>query len=204
MLIGDREELVKIRFRYRYTFSDYCLEILPIGLAHDAIKLMLVHPLDTIMIKMSLPASPSEDQSQTALDSAHEVLKVDGWKGFYKGYPAALAHYAVNRLAFYCFFDLFKNVLIRDTRLYPEWKFRVVHGHAALLADFVSYPFDTVRVNMMADAGKENPKYIDVLDCAKKIVEEKGLKGLFKGFSIQLLQHTWRWYGHMYNYMQAP
>lgn len=200
-LIGDREELVKVRYRYRYTFGDYCLDILPIGLTHHAIKLLLVHPIDTMVVRMNVPAI-GDTRSCEPVECADQLYRNGGWKSFYKGYTAALAHYVLNRFAFYCFFDLFKCILIRDTRIYPEWQFKVVQAHASILADLVAYPLDTVRVNMMADAGKVNPKYVDPVDCAKQIVAEKGVKGLFKGFSITVLRQSWRWYCSMLCYMQ--
>jgi hypothetical protein len=198
-VLGDREDMVKVRFRYRYAFNDYLLEILPIGATHYAIKLLFVYPIDTLFTRMTT-ATGEQDEEQSVVECAESIYNKDGYKGFYRGFPAALLYYTINRLSFVLFFDLFKNLLVRDPRYIPEWKHVVIHNHASLLADTLSYPFETIRANMMADTGRDQQKYTDVLDCAKKIVQQRGPVGLFKGFSILLLRHSWKWYSQMYAY----
>jgi hypothetical protein len=199
-VLGDREDMVKVRYRYRYAFNDYVFEILPIGVTHHAIKLLFVNPIDTLYTRM-ITAPKEEAKDLTVVDHAEQIYRRNGIKGFYRGFPAALLYYVINRLTFVVFFDLLKNLLVRDPRFISEWKHVVIYNHASILADSVAYPLETIRANMMADTGKREQKYSDVLDCAKQIVQERGARGLFKGYAVLVLRHSWKWYSQLYTYM---
>ena len=52
----------------------------------------------------------------------------------------------------------------------------------AIIAGFISYPFDTVRrrLQMQAEKPKEQWLYSGTLDCAVKIVKDEGIGAMFK------------------------
>merc|ERR1719235_992450 len=60
----------------------------------------------------------------------------------------------------------------------------------AIIADFISYPFDTVRrrLQMQAEKTKEQWLYSGTLDCAVKIVKDEGVGAMFKGFGANVLR----------------
>ena len=60
----------------------------------------------------------------------------------------------------------------------------------AIVAGFISYPFDTVRrrLQMQSDKPKEQWLYTGTLDCAAKIVQEEGIGAMFKGFAANVLR----------------
>ena len=60
----------------------------------------------------------------------------------------------------------------------------------AILAGFISYPFDTVRrrLQMQSDKPKEQWLYNGTVDCAVKIVKEEGIGAMFKGFAANVLR----------------
>merc|ERR1711988_1749036 len=60
----------------------------------------------------------------------------------------------------------------------------------AIVAGFISYPFDTVRrrLQMQSDKPKEQWLYNGTVDCAIKIVKEEGMGAMFKGFGANVLR----------------
>merc|ERR1712087_711550 len=60
----------------------------------------------------------------------------------------------------------------------------------AIIAGFISYPFDTVRrrLQMQSEKPKEQWLYKGTLDCAVKIVKDEGLAAMFKGFGANVLR----------------
>jgi solute carrier family 25 (adenine nucleotide translocator) protein 4/5/6/31 len=64
------------------------------------------------------------------------------------------------------------------------------HRWMAIIAGFISYPFDTVRrrLQMQAEKPKEKWLYNGTLDCAVKIVKNEGMGAMFKGFAANVLR----------------
>merc|ERR1719450_1862425 len=60
----------------------------------------------------------------------------------------------------------------------------------AIIAGFISYPFDTVRrrLQMQAEKPKSEWLYTGTLDCAVKIVKDEGMGAMFKGFAANVLR----------------
>merc|ERR1712216_364118 len=68
-------------------------------------------------------------------------------------------------------------------------KFAIAQA-TAIIAGFISYPFDTVRrrLQMQAEKPKEQWLYSGTLDCAVKIVKDEGMGAMFKGFGANVLR----------------
>ena len=60
----------------------------------------------------------------------------------------------------------------------------------AIIAGFISYPFDTVRrrLQMQSEKPKSEWMYTGTLDCAVKIVKDEGMGAMFKGFGANVLR----------------
>ena len=69
------------------------------------------------------------------------------------------------------------------------YKFAIAQT-TAIIAGFISYPFDTVRrrLQMQAEKPKEQWLYSGTADCAVKIVKEEGMGAMFKGFGANVLR----------------
>ena len=66
----------------------------------------------------------------------------------------------------------------------------IVAQTAAVAAGFASYPFDTVRRRLAAQAKKPpaQRRYQGTIDCFVKIVEDEGFGALFKGAGFNALR----------------
>merc|ERR1712021_300765 len=60
----------------------------------------------------------------------------------------------------------------------------------AIIAGFISYPFDTVRrrLQMQSEKPPEQWLYKGTADCAMKVVKEEGVGAMFKGFGANVLR----------------
>ena len=83
----------------------------------------------------------------------------------------------------------FKEEAKKGTALGLFSKF-VIAQTTAIIAGFISYPFDTVRrrLQMQAEKPKEQWLYSGTLDCAVKIVKDEGMGAMFKGFAANVLR----------------
>merc|ERR1712146_550642 len=64
----------------------------------------------------------------------------------------------------------------------------VIAQTVAIIAGFISYPFDTVRrrLQMQSEKPKSEWMYNGTLDCAVKIVKDEGVGAMFKGFAANV------------------
>ena len=60
----------------------------------------------------------------------------------------------------------------------------------AIIAGFISYPFDTVRRRLMMQAGRKDVLYTGTLDCWRKIAANEGPAAFFKGAGSNVLRGT--------------
>ena len=60
----------------------------------------------------------------------------------------------------------------------------------AIIAGFISYPFDTVRrrLQMQSEKPKEQWLYSGTVDCAVKVIKDEGVGAMFKGFGANVLR----------------
>merc|ERR1712006_71579 len=64
----------------------------------------------------------------------------------------------------------------------------VIAQTVAIIAGFISYPFDTVRrrLQMQSEKPKSEWLYQGTLDCAVKIAKDEGMGAMLKGFGANV------------------
>ena len=59
-----------------------------------------------------------------------------------------------------------------------------------ITAGILTYPLDTVRVRLQADAARDKPMYTNAFDCIQKMMEQEGLRAFYRGQLFRLVQGT--------------
>ena len=80
-----------------------------------------------------------------------------------------------------------KNPFKKDKGMVGLFSKFCIAQTTAIIAGFISYPFDTVRrrLQMQSEKPREQWLYKGTLDCAVKITTEEGMGAMFKGFGAR-------------------
>ena len=156
-----------------------------------AASLSLVYPLDTARTQLII--CTNDDGSPKY---ANMVEFFRDWNGdvrkLYEGYVVSVAGIIPFRAIYFFVNDTLRAILpwIRDEGLKGlVSKFTCAQG-AALCAAYASYPFDTVRRRLQADAQRPlgERRYKGNLDCLKKVYRVEGVRALFRGAGYNALR----------------
>ena len=156
-----------------------------------AASLSLVYPLDTARTQLII--CTNDDGSPKY---ANMVEFFRDWNGdvrkLYEGYVVSVAGIIPFRAIYFIVNDTLRAILpwIRDEGLKGiVCKFTTAQC-AALCAAYASYPFDTVRRRLQADAQRPlgERRYKGNLDCLKKIYRVEGVRALFRGAGYNALR----------------
>ena len=56
-----------------------------------------------------------------------------------------------------------------------------------IAAGVLTYPLDTMRVRLQADAARDKPMYTNAFDCFQKMYEKEGYRAFFRGQIFRLV-----------------
>eukprot|EP00921_Rhytidocystis_pertsovi_P015454 GHVQ01024574.1.p1 GENE.GHVQ01024574.1~~GHVQ01024574.1.p1 ORF type:complete len:341 (+),score=36.80 GHVQ01024574.1:77-1024(+) len=156
------------------------------GLA-GASSLVFVYPLDFVRTRLASDVGKGAEREFTGLvDCLKKVYARTGFMSFYQGFGVSVQGIIVYRGAYFGAYDTAKSVLFEDERkahVVQKW---MVAQAVTAGAGIISYPFDTVRRRMMMMAGRkassgDEIQYTGTADCWKKVLQQEGFKGFFKG-----------------------
>uniref|UniRef100_A0A2A4JKN9 Mitochondrial 2-oxoglutarate/malate carrier protein n=1 Tax=Heliothis virescens TaxID=7102 RepID=A0A2A4JKN9_HELVI len=153
-----------------------------IGGASGMMAIAVVQPADLLKTRMQLLGPAGRDLS--AFTVAQDIVRNEGFKGFYTGLSAALfrqATYTTGRLGcFNVMFDMYKTKYG-----IPSFPMKVVMGMIAGGGGaFIGNPADVALIRMTADGRlppKERRNYSSVFNAMSRIVREEGVLTLYRG-----------------------
>lgn len=118
------------------------------------------------------------------MDIAREVMRRDGFKGFYRGYVASLMAYVPNSAMWWAFYHLYQDELLR---VCPPWVSHLfVQCVAGSLGGFtttvITNPLDIVRARLQVQR-------LDSMQVAfRELWHEEHFHMFFKGLTARLVQ----------------
>jgi solute carrier family 25 (adenine nucleotide translocator) protein 4/5/6/31 len=164
------------------------------GLA-GAGSLTIVYPLDYARTRLASDVGSGNPQFSGLGDCLMKTMKQGGFFSMYAGFGVSVVGIVAYRGPYFGVFDTlkeinpFKEEAKKGTAIGLFSKF-VIAQTTAIIAGFISYPFDTVRrrLQMQAEKPKEQWLYSGTVDCAIKIVKDEGMGAMFKGFGANVLR----------------
>ena len=156
-----------------------------------AASLSLVYPLDTARTQLIICTNDDGSPKYSNMVDFFQDWNGDVRK-LYEGYAVSVAGIIPFRAIYFIVNDTLRAILpwIRDEGLKGlVSKFTCAQG-AALCAAYASYPFDTVRRRLQADAQRPlgERRYKGNLDCLKKVYRVEGVRALFRGAGYNALR----------------
>jgi len=161
------------------------------GLA-GAGSLTIVYPLDYARTRLASDVGSGNPQFSGLGDCLVKTMKQGGFFSMYAGFGVSVVGIVAYRGPYFGVFDTLKelNPWKKDTGAVGLLSKFAIAQTTAIIAGFISYPFDTVRrrLQMQAEKPKEQWLYSGTLDCAVKIVKDEGIGAMFKGFGANVLR----------------
>ncbi|XP_004530709.1 solute carrier family 25 member 44 [Ceratitis capitata] len=133
---------------------------------------------------LGIKTGPGRSRFALSLDISREILKRDGFRGFYRGYTASLMAYVPNSAMWWAFYHLYQDELCR---ICPPWVSHLfIQCVAGSLGGFtttiITNPLDIVRARLQVQR-------LDSMRVAfQELWREEHLHCFFKGLSARLVQ----------------
>uniref|UniRef100_A0A5F8GBV4 Solute carrier family 25 member 19 n=1 Tax=Monodelphis domestica TaxID=13616 RepID=A0A5F8GBV4_MONDO len=127
------------------------------------------------------------------------MYKTEGPLAFYKGLPPtiiAIFPYAGFQFSFYRMLkQVYEWAMPGDRKKNANIKNLLCGSGAGVISKILTYPLDLFKKRLQVDGFEEARatfgqvrKYESLLDCARKILQEEGARGFFKGLTPSLLK----------------
>lgn len=128
-------------------------------------------------------------------DGAHQILRSEGLRGFYKGLVPSLfgvSHGALQFMAYEKLKISRRGGTEQQQRDLRTFDFLLLSGLAKIFAAVVSYPYQVIRARLQIyDTGQA---YKGSRDVVTQVWRHEGIKGFYKGLAPNLLRvmpSTW-------------
>lgn len=171
------ETLSKIRLNRTKRKNLTFVESTAIGFIAGSITAIATNPIWTANTK--LITSSSKDQ--TLIGTIKEIIREDGVMALFKGLKPALI-LVLNPVIQYSIFEQMKNLIyVSREDITPRMSF-VLGAASKIIATVLTYP--TITVKTQSHLQKDQ----SVIGMLRKIIEEDGFLGLFKGLKPKIIQ----------------
>jgi solute carrier family 25 (adenine nucleotide translocator) protein 4/5/6/31 len=153
------------------------------GTLSGAAALALVYPLEFVHTRLACDVAPAAAREfRGTLDCLASVAARAGVGALYSGFGVAVLGIAAFRAAYFLLLDGATALVRRRSRAAPGPIARFCLSEATnVAAGLLTYPIDTVRRRLIAQAARDAPCYAGAADCLARIVREEGPAALFKG-----------------------
>lgn len=151
------------------------------------------HPLDTIKVRlqtMPIPAAGQKPLYAGTLDCAKQTIAREGFRGLYKGMSAPMTGVAPIFAMSFFGFGLGKRLQqtnpdeeLNNTQLFAAGAF------SGIFTTTVMAPGERIKCLLQIQQGGSGPqKYNGMVDCAKQLYAEGGIRSIYKGAFATLLR----------------
>merc|ERR1719450_1937866 len=145
------------------------------GLA-GAGSLTIVYPLDYARTRLASDVGSGNPQFEGLADCLMKTMKTGGFFSMYNGFGVSVVGIVAYRGPYFGVFDTLKelNPWKKDKGIIGLFSKFCIAQTTAIIAGFISYPFDTRRrLQMQAEKPKDQWLYNGTLDFAVKVVKDE-------------------------------
>uniref|UniRef100_A0A1L8DEP0 Putative mitochondrial ornithine transporter n=1 Tax=Nyssomyia neivai TaxID=330878 RepID=A0A1L8DEP0_9DIPT len=151
------------------------------------------HPLDTIKVRLQTMPLPEAGQSPLyagTWDCAKKTIQREGFRGLYKGMSAPISGVAPIFAMSFFGFGLGKRLQQRtpDEKLTNTQLF-LAGAFSGVFTTSIMAPGERIKCLLQIQQGGNQPqKYNGMVDCAKQLYKEGGMRSIYKGSFATLLR----------------
>lgn len=145
-----------------------------------ALTAFLVYPLDFARTRLGADIGRKKARQFTGIyDCIRSIYKLDGIKGLYRGIVPATVGIFIYRGLYFGAYDSGKKLYFNEnSSTLLKFFFAQI---CVLLSEGIAYPTDTVKRQLMLQAG-ENVKHKGSVELTIDIYKKQGLAGFWKGY----------------------
>jgi len=162
------------------------------GGAAGAGSLTIVYPLDYARTRLASDVGSGNPQFTGLVDCLMKTAAGGGIMSMYNGFGVSVVGIVAYRGPYFGVYDTLKdlNPFKKDTGIVGLFSKFCIAQTTAIIAGFISYPFDTVRrrLQMQSEKPRDQWLYSGTLDCTMKIIKDEGVGAMFKGFGANVLR----------------
>lgn len=161
-----------------------------------AISLAVAYPLDLARTRMSTDLGKGSQKMYNGLvDCIKKTWKEGRVRAMYKGFGISVFGIIPYRAVYFGGYDTLKILLMPPEKKRGFWFKWFVSQTNTIIAQYITYPIDTVRRVMMlaGQKGKDGrivPTYKSSWECAVTIVRQRGFLGMYKGALANVYRAT--------------
>jgi len=168
------------RFGYVFTNNFLFISIFPI---------LVSYPFDYMRFRLMVDLRQNNSKayrfSKGSFSVFHQTLVSDGLSGFFRGLTPMIFAFGLGQ---FVGMPLHKLAMPLSPFGVQDWRSRILLGTSiGILTGAMVYPLSTVRRRMMLRSC-EKEKYQSSLHCMKQVVQEEGIRSLYRGLGIQVVR----------------
>lgn len=135
---------------------------------------------------------PPDKRYNGPIDCFIRIIKEQGFMSYWRGNLTNVLRYFPNQAVNFAFNDKFKVFFLRNVKKEDYWSFiagnLAAGGSAGAAALTLTHPLDVIRTRLAADVGssKSSRQFRGIYHCARTILGQSGLSGIYKGFGVSL------------------
>ena len=167
------------------------------GVASGIAKCTVGHPFDTIKVRLQ---TSGKSQFKGPIDCCLQTLRREGVRGFYKGMTPPLFGWMASDSVMLGSLTYYRKFLLSNVFANPQFRPGLSpealakqklpsFGHglagigAGLTVSFIAAPVENVKARLQTQyaAKKSERFYSGPVDCAKRIMQTHGIRGLYRG-----------------------
>ncbi|RSH85743.1 hypothetical protein EHS25_003884 [Saitozyma podzolica] len=186
-------------------FGDPSVDHAVAGFGAGSVATLVMHPLDLVKVRFQLaddrpPANApgatggaSLTQKRPGLGRAvygalQDAVKVDGWRGLYRGLIPNLVGGASSWGLYFLFYNMIKKQMqLRDPNgKTTSGQHLLAAAEASAVTSMLTNPIWVVKTRVFATAAKDQMAYRGLWDGLRSVYRTEGIRGLYKGSLLTL------------------
>ncbi|RCN51052.1 putative ADP/ATP translocase 2 [Ancylostoma caninum] len=171
-------------------FFQFVLGSIASGGLGGATALLLLYPFDFARTRLAVDVNADGSRKfKGMLDCLDKMRKREGCSGWYRGFSASVQFVIASRAAFFGLFDVLRTSVADPKQLHfiTTWLLAQV---CLISSGLLCYPLDTVRRQMMMQAGRLEKTFRSSLSCWCHIAKTSGRRGFYRGAMTNSLRST--------------
>lgn len=141
------------------------------------------HPFDTIKVRLQTNSSYTG-----MIDCATKTIKREGVRGLYKGMSAPIAGVAPIFAISFFGFGVGKKLLQEEDKQLSNTRLFLAGAFSGIFTTTVMAPGERIKCLLQVQQEAKERKYNGMVDCAKKLYAEGGIRSIYKGSLATLLR----------------
>ncbi|EFJ30847.1 hypothetical protein SELMODRAFT_89452 [Selaginella moellendorffii] len=158
----------------------------------------MTNPIFLVKTRLQLqPPNGSQQPYSGFMDAFHSIRKVEGWRGFYKGFGPSVLLVSHGALQFMAYEEGRKMAIAARKRVDPSatensltsLDFAVLGATSKLFALFLTYPYQVIRTRSQQRPDSQGSlSYRGGWHAFTETLKYEGVRGLYKGMVPNLLR----------------